>query len=108
MLELRYLDFVYQPMRGADGNVSGVIVLGVDVTESKHAEEVILQSEKLNADGRLASSIAHEINNPLEAVTNHLFGTKSRCESESSGIPLVRRDRTAARLRDCKPDATFS
>ena len=73
VLELRYLDFVYQPMRGADGNVSGIIVLGVDVTESKHAEEVILQSEKLNAVGRLASSIAHEINNPLEAVTNLIY-----------------------------------
>ena len=72
-LEMRYLDFVYQPRRGADGNISGIIVLGVDVTESKHAETVLMQSEKLNAVGRLASSIAHEINNPLEAVTNLLY-----------------------------------
>jgi PAS domain S-box-containing protein len=72
-LEMRYLDFVYQPRREADGTVSGIIVLGVDVTERKHAEQVILQSEKLNAVGRLASSIAHEINNPLEAVTNLLY-----------------------------------
>jgi signal transduction histidine kinase len=48
-------------------------LLGVDVTESKRAEQVLLQSEKLNAVGRLASSIAHEINNPLEAVTNLLY-----------------------------------
>jgi signal transduction histidine kinase len=71
--ELRYLDFVYQPKREVDGSISGIIVLGVDVTEAKRSEQVLLQSEKLNAVGRLASSIAHEINNPLEAVTNLIY-----------------------------------
>jgi PAS domain S-box-containing protein len=72
-LEMRYLNFVYQPRRDADGTVSGIILLGVDVTEGKRAEQVLLQSEKLNAVGRLASSIAHEINNPLESITNLLY-----------------------------------
>jgi signal transduction histidine kinase len=72
-LELRYIDFVYQPRREADGSVSGIIVLGVDVTDAKRTEQVLLRSEKLNAVGRLASSIAHEINNPLEAVTNLIY-----------------------------------
>jgi signal transduction histidine kinase len=72
-LELRYLDFVYQPKREPDGSISGVIVLGVDVSEAKRSEQILLQSEKLNAVGRLASSIAHEINNPLEAVTNLIY-----------------------------------
>jgi PAS domain S-box-containing protein len=72
-LEERYLDFVYQPAREADGTISGIIVLGVDVTESKRAELALMQTEKLAAVGRLASSIAHEINNPLEAVTNLLY-----------------------------------
>jgi signal transduction histidine kinase len=67
------MDFVYQPRRDPDGTVSGIIVLGVDVTESKRAEQALLQSEKIAAVGRLASSIAHEINNPLEAVTNLLY-----------------------------------
>jgi signal transduction histidine kinase len=72
-LELRFLDFVYQPKRESDGSVSGVIVLGVDVTEAKRSEQILLQSEKLNAVGRLASTMAHEINNPLEAVTNLIY-----------------------------------
>jgi signal transduction histidine kinase len=72
-LEMRYLDFVYQPRREPDGSTSGIIVLGVDVTESRRAEQALLQSEKLAAVGRLASSIAHEINNPLEAVTNLIY-----------------------------------
>jgi signal transduction histidine kinase len=72
-LELRYLDFVYQPKKEPDGSISGIIVLGVDVTEAKRSEQILLQSEKLNAVGRLASTIAHEINNPLEAVTNLVY-----------------------------------
>jgi PAS domain S-box-containing protein len=72
-LEERFLDFVYQPRRESDGTISGIIVLGVDVTESKRAELALMQTEKLAAVGRLASSIAHEINNPLESVTNLLY-----------------------------------
>ena len=45
----------------------------IDVTQRKRSEAVLLQSEKLAVAGRLATSIAHEINNPLEAVTNLCF-----------------------------------
>lgn len=71
--DVRYLDFVYQPARDADGNLSSIIVLGVDVTEGHRAQQLLLRSEKLTAVGQLASTIAHEINNPLEAVTNLLY-----------------------------------
>jgi PAS domain S-box-containing protein len=52
-----------------------VRMLGVvmDVTTRKLAEEALLDSEKLAATGRLAASIAHEINNPLASVTNALY-----------------------------------
>ena len=56
-----------------DGRISGIIVLGVDVTERKRAEDALRNTEKLAAVGRLAASIAHEINNPLEAITNLIF-----------------------------------
>jgi PAS domain S-box-containing protein len=72
-LEDRYLDFVYQPMREPDGGIFGILALGVDVTERRRAEQALLQSEKLAAVGRLSASIAHEINNPLEAITNLLY-----------------------------------
>ena len=71
--EERVLDFVYQPIQDADGKVSGIFVFGVDVTQRKRAENALRDSEKLAAVGRLASSIAHEINNPLEAITNLLY-----------------------------------
>ncbi len=47
--------------------------LTVDITERKRAEEALRVSEKLAATGRLAASIAHEINNPMAAVTNLLY-----------------------------------
>ena len=44
-----------------------------DLTLQKKSEEVLRQTEKLAIAGRLAASIAHEINNPLEAITNCLY-----------------------------------
>jgi PAS domain S-box-containing protein len=54
-----------------------VAVFLTDLTSQKQAEAALLQSEKLAAVGRLAASISHEINNPLEAVTNVLFLVKN-------------------------------
>ena len=49
----------------------GLIVM--DASERKRNEEALRQTEKLAATGRLAASIAHQINNPLEAITNLLY-----------------------------------
>ena len=44
-----------------------------DISERKRLEKSLLQAEKLAATGRMAATIAHEINNPLEAVVNLLY-----------------------------------
>jgi PAS domain S-box-containing protein len=44
-----------------------------DVTARKRAEEALIRTEKLASAGRMAATVAHEINNPLEALTNLLF-----------------------------------
>jgi signal transduction histidine kinase len=54
----------------------GIIVYMRDATDSRRTEQALRRSEQLAAAGRLAASIAHEINNPLEAVTNLLFLVK--------------------------------
>ncbi len=59
--------------RAAEGRASTLLSICYDVSAQKRAEELLLESEKLAIIGRLASSIAHEINNPLESVINLLF-----------------------------------
>ena len=51
-----------------------------DVTHRKLAEEALIRSEKLASVGRMAAAISHEINNPLEAVTNALYLAQKQTE----------------------------
>ena len=44
-----------------------------DLTLQKKSEELLRRTEKLAVAGRFAASVSHEINNPLEAITNCLF-----------------------------------
>jgi PAS domain S-box-containing protein len=55
------------------GAPARMIGIGADVTHHHLEEEALRRSEKLATAGRLAATIAHEINNPLEAVTNLLY-----------------------------------
>lgn len=61
------------PVRTESDATRWVGAILVDTTEQKRGEETLRRTEKLAATGRLAASIAHEINNPLEAVTNLLY-----------------------------------
>ena len=61
------------PVRTDPETTRWVGAILVDTTEQRRAEEALRRTEKLAAAGRLAASIAHEINNPLEAVTNLLY-----------------------------------
>ena len=74
---------------------AGVIVL--DATERKLSEEALRKTEKLAATGRLAASIAHEINNPLEAITNLLFLLGNFCQLENPALNYVEMAETEAR-----------
>lgn len=60
-------------LKGEDGRPSHIILICNDITEQRRAERLLIQNEKLTLVGQLASSIAHEINNPLESVLNLLY-----------------------------------
>lgn len=55
------------------GRLTGIATIGRDITGQKQAQEALRTSEKLAVTGRMAATIAHEINNPLEAVMNLLY-----------------------------------
>ena len=61
------------PMRNRRGAMVGCSIIARDVTTQRRAEEALRRNEKLATAGRLVATIAHEINNPLEAVTNLLY-----------------------------------
>lgn len=61
------------PALSLDAADDDIAVFFTDLTSQKKAEAALLQSEKISAVGKLASAISHEINNPLEAVTNVLY-----------------------------------
>ena len=63
-------------IRDQDASRGGVLIL-TEITDRKLAEEALRFTERLAAMGRLAHSIAHEINNPLEAITNLLYLLKT-------------------------------
>jgi signal transduction histidine kinase/HAMP domain-containing protein len=61
------------PIHTTPNQVRWVGLIVMDASDRKRSEEALRKTEKLAATGRLAASIAHEINNPLEAITNLLY-----------------------------------
>jgi PAS domain S-box-containing protein len=65
------------PIRNEKGELLGVILVFRDVTNERKAQEVMRKTERLAAAARLAATMAHEINNPLQAVESLVYLAKS-------------------------------
>lgn len=70
------------PMFNKNDKIEALTAVARNMTAIRMAHAALMQSEKLAAAGRLAATVAHEINNPLEAVTNFLYLVKT-----TEGLP---------------------
>jgi PAS domain S-box-containing protein len=90
--------WVTEPIHNKEGVVTGFAKVLRDETDRLKTEMSLRQSEKLAVVGRMASSIAHEINNPLEAVTNLLYLARRGVISPEVGEILEMAERELARV----------
>jgi PAS domain S-box-containing protein len=72
------------PVRDENGTIIGASKTLRDITGKKRLEASLLQAEKIAAAGRMAATIAHEVNNPLEAITNLIFLAKVNADHPDS------------------------
>ena len=61
------ISLTVSPIKDQNGRVMGASKIVRDISERKAAEAAIIEKEKLAAAGRLAATLAHEVNNPLES-----------------------------------------
>ena len=61
------------PIRDDTGRIVGASKIARDISDRKRMERLLVEAEKLAANGRMAASIAHEINNPLESLMNLIY-----------------------------------
>jgi two-component system sporulation sensor kinase A len=95
--------------RDEDGRVTRVVGVMRDISEQKQAHQALIQSEKLATTGRLAASLAHEINNPLQTVVGCLGLAEESMRTDGGEVgeyvsmaheELKRAARIVSRLRD--------
>lgn len=72
----RLMDVFYYPFYGAEGSVSGMVIISRDITENKKMEIELEKTHKLEAIGTLAGGIAHDFNNLLTAILGNISLTK--------------------------------
>jgi PAS domain S-box-containing protein len=89
------------PILEESGNVIGASTIAHDMTYRKQAREALLRSEKLAAAGRLATAIAHEVNNPLAGAMNALYIARTITAQANKMLDLAEQElRRAAHMTE--------
>ncbi len=86
------------PIRDQSGEITGVVIVFRDITLEKRTRQALISNEKLAVAGRLAASIAHEIHNPLDAVSNMLYLMSSGSSPEENAQFVAMAQQEIARV----------
>ncbi len=68
-----HIDDSGAPIRSSDGRMIGIVLVFRDISDRRISESALMRAEKLATAGRMAASVAHEVNNPLEGLTNLVY-----------------------------------
>ena len=86
------------PIRDSAGKMIGVVLVFRDITDRRLSEGALMRAEKLAAAGRLAASVAHEVNNPLEGLTNLVYLARRSEEVEEIRQLLMQAESELGRI----------
>ena len=86
------------PIRDQTGATVGIVLVFRDITIERRTQEALLANEKLAVAGRLAATIAHEIHNPLDAVSNLLYLMRNGVSEDESKQFIDMAERELARV----------
>jgi len=87
--ELFQVSVTISPIIDNSGRVIGASKIARDISDKKRVEQLLIQSEKLAATGRMAAAIAHEINNPLESLINVIYLARQHSAPDSRVTQLL-------------------
>ena len=80
------------PIRNEQGVLVGASAIARDITQQKRTEEALRRNERLATAGRLTAAIAHEIKNPLEALTNLVYLSRRDAAGRDGYLQLAERE----------------
>lgn len=86
------VDISLSPVRNERGEIVGTSSIAHDITAQRRVEDALRQNEKLATAGRLAAAVAHEINNPLEAVNNLIYLARHNPASPDQYLDMAEKE----------------
>lgn len=86
------------PIRDKKGETTGIVLVFRDITLERKTQEALMANEKLAVAGRLAATIAHEIHNPLDSVSNLLYLMRNGASQEESSHFMDMAEQELARV----------